>query len=352
MSGAFQAKLALGDRFPAEWFAPTLAYIRATQRADGSIPWETDQKLDPWDHVESAIGLTIGGFYDEARAAYDWLARTQMGDGSWWPEYLNGVVVDATRKESNFTAYVATGVWHYFLVTGDRDFLARHWPMVKRAIQYVLALQTKQGEVLWAGEPDGTPGRDALITGNASIHKSLECAYLMSVEMGEARPEWMTARARVGEAVRTKPGRFDRTWDSKARYSMDWFYPVLTGIYTQAEAKARLEARWDEFVVEGLGCRCVSDEPWVTFAETCELIMALCAAGERDRAAEIFSWIHRYRSDNGGYWMGYQFKLDIIWPEERPAWTSAAALLAADALTGHTKASHLFTEPASTDPAS
>jgi len=347
-----QQKLTERHDFPADWFAPTLDYIARTQRSDGAIPWEAGEKLDPWDHIESAIGLTIGGRLDEARAAYNWCARMQMADGSWWPEYVGTVVKDATRKETNFTAYIATGIWHYFLCTQDRSFLEAHWPMVERAIIYVLSLQTEHGEVLWAGEPDGTPGLDALVTGNSSIFKSLECAYLMSVEMGEARPHWMEARARIGDAIRSKPERFDRTWDSKDRFSMDWFYPVLTGVFSQSDAQARLAARWDEFVVDGMGCRCVNDEPWVTFAETCELIMALCAAGERDKAAEIFTWIHQYRSGNGGYWMGYQFDLNIIWPEERPAWTSAAALLAADALTGHTPASHLFSEAASEDPAS
>ena len=35
---------------------------------------------------------------------------------------------------------------------------------------------------------------------------------------------------------------------------------------------------------------------------------------------------------------------DLLWPDERPTWTAGAVLLAADALTGHTKASTLFTK--------
>ena len=49
-------------------------------------------------------------------------------------------------------------------------------------------------------------------------------------------------------------------------------------------ANARLAARWHDFVEEGLGCRCVQEEPWVTVAESCELVMALLAAGDHARA--------------------------------------------------------------------
>ena len=124
---------------------------------------------------------------------------------------------------------------------------------------------------------------------------------------------------------------------------MDWFYPVLSGAIQGAAARARLAARWDEFVHSGLGCRCVADEPWVTVAESCELVMALLAAGDHARAVELYSWLHQWRTDDGAYWTGYQFAEDLLWPEEQPTWTAAAILLAADALTGYTAAADLFT---------
>ena len=124
---------------------------------------------------------------------------------------------------------------------------------------------------------------------------------------------------------------------------MDWFYPVLTGVYTGAAARARLAARWSDFVEPELGCRCVVEEPWVTVAESCELVLALLAAGDHARAVELYSWLHQWRSEDGDYWTGYQFVQDLLWPDERPTWTAGAVLLAADALTGHTQASSLFT---------
>ena len=58
--------------------------IAATQKKNGEIPWSRDDKTDPWDHVEAAMGLTIGGRYNRARQAYAWMRRRQLEDGSWY----------------------------------------------------------------------------------------------------------------------------------------------------------------------------------------------------------------------------------------------------------------------------
>ena len=72
--------------------------------------------------------------------------------------------------------------------------------------------------------------------------------------------------------------------------------------------------------------------------------MALLAAGDHARAVMVYSWLHQWRESNGEYWTGYQFVEDVLWPDERPTWTAAAILLAADALTEHTAAYHLFSQ--------
>ena len=45
-----------------------------------------------WDHVESAMGLSIGGEYSAAENAYRWLKNAQLEDGSWWAAYRAGQV--------------------------------------------------------------------------------------------------------------------------------------------------------------------------------------------------------------------------------------------------------------------
>ena len=93
-----------------------------------------------------------------------------------------------------------------------------------------------------------------------------------------------------------------------------------------------------------MGCRCETQEPWVTVAEYCELTLALLAAGDRNRAAELFSCLTQWRDGDGAWWTGYQFVEKVLWPDEKPTWTAGAIMLAADALTHHTPAATLFLE--------
>ena len=339
MSGLFLSK----GLFPEEYLRGTVEYILRNQQVDGSIPWFEGGYTDPWDHVESAMALSIAGEHKAAAAAYDWLRKEQLADGSWWAAYKDGKVDNSERRESNFVAYIATGVWHHYLITSDRDFLARLWPTVLAAIEFVLNLQTEHGDIHWAVDTDGKAKEDALITGCSSIYKSLECAYNIATQLGINKEQWLHARQCLGDALRDHPERFDRTWESKSRYSMDWFYPVLTGVIPKAKASAHLQERWREFVKPDMGCRCVVEEPWVTVAESCELVMALLAAGDHAKAVTLFSWLHQWLTEDGGFWTGYQFDWNIHWPEEKPTWTAAAIILAADALTEHTPAAKLFT---------
>ncbi|NIP16556.1 MAG: prenyltransferase [Pseudomonadales bacterium] len=327
----------------------TARYISSVQQPSGAIPWFADGIVDPWDHVEAAMGLSIGGHHGQAAAAFAWLARMQRSDGSWLAAYSGESVVDGTRAESNFVAYVATGTWHHYLISEDRAFLRSMWPTVKRALDFVAGLQAPTGEIYWAQDTRTGINKDALVTGCSSIYKSLECGVLMAMELDEDPGAWGECRTRLGDAIVLRPDRFDRTWESKARYSMDWFYPVLAGLYSQADARDRLDTRWDDFVAPSLGCRCVSDQAWVTVAESCELAIACVASGEPARAEEICDNLARFQAEDGSWWTGYAFEDDVLWPDERPTWTAGAMLLAADAMQGLTPASTLFTANALPD---
>jgi hypothetical protein len=342
------------DTFPDGFFDGAVARILELQREDGSIPWFDGGVVDPWNHIEAAMGLAVADRRDDAERAYAFLLNNQNEDGSWWGEYGAAVPMDESHytgdgnekkiRDTNFCAYIATGVWHHHLLFEDAAFLATYYPVVKRAIEFVLSWQAREGDIRWAADDELTPENDALITGCSSIYKSLECAIRLARQSGDltSAEQWAVARSRLGRALRTKPERFDRTWATKERYSMDWYYPVLAGAMSGEAAKARLAKKWDMFVAQGKGCRCVLDHPWVTVAETCELVLALLAIGEKQKAQEMFSWQHQWRGEDGAYWMGYQFEADAPWPDEKPAWTSASVILAADALVGATSASRLF----------
>lgn len=330
--------------FPEVLLRPTVNYILRTQLPNGCIPWFAGGKADPWDHIEAAMGLTIGGEFQAAQAAYRWLAQEQLADGSWWANYADEEAVDRNHRETNFIAYIATGVWHYFLVTGDKKFLQEIFPSVIHAIDFVLRYQAKSGEIYWAVSENGDAKKDALVTACASVYKSLECAILGAEILQLDTTRWRNARQRLGHTLRYHPECFDRTWETKERFSMDWFYPILTGVITGRAAQKRIEQKWSLFVEANMGCRCVSDEPWVTIAESCELTLALLAAGEHARALNLFSWLHQWMDTDGGYWTGFNFRDQVIWPREKTTWTAGAILLAADALTEYTPAAQLFIE--------
>ncbi len=314
------------------------ASIAGVQLETGEIPWYEGGKTDPWDHVESAIGLSIGGYREEARKAFEWLASVQLPDGSWYSSYRQGVPEDMTR-ESNQSSYIAVGVFHHYLITQDRAFLEYIWPTVSAGVDYAVALQGGGGEIYWARSPEGSIDPMSLLTGSCSVYMSLKCALVLALLLGESRPRWQMALRRLEEAIRYRRYLFNRT---KARYSMDWFYPVLCGALADGEAKKRIDKNWNKFVVEGLGVRCVSDSPWITMAESSELIIALAAMGESELAETLLMWILNKRYDDGSYYCGITFPDMVIWPEEKYSWTNAAVMMAADALYHITPASQLF----------
>jgi len=314
------------------------AFIARTQQSSGEIPWAEGQKSDPWDHVESAMGLCVGGYLKEVRQAFKWLADNQLEDGSWFTAYRQGLAEDKTR-DANLSSYIAVGLFHYYLITGDAAFLNEMWPPVLRAINFALSLQTPTGEVYWAISPEGKVDRMALLTGSSSIYMSIKCALAISNILGFCMPAWRNALNKLGDAIKNKPYLFNMT---KSRYSMDWFYPILAGVIGGQDAQKRIDKYWKKFVVEDQGVRCVSDKPWVTIAETAELSLSLAAMGNVELAKIVFNWICDRRYEDGSYWCGFTCPEPIIWPQDKITWTNAAALIAADAIYNITPASVLF----------
>jgi hypothetical protein len=316
----------------------TARHIARLQLPNGMIPWYPGGHCDPWNHVETAMALDTAGLHHAAATAYRWLADVQRPDGSWHNYYLPDGVEDA-KLDTNVCAYVATGVWHHWLSTNDEVLTECMWPVVARAMDWVLDLQTPRGEVTWAREVDSRPWSYALLTGSSSIAHSLACAVALAELVGEERPDWELSLVNLTEVIRTRPDAFA----DKQRWAMDWYYPILTGVVTGEAAKARLADGWDAFVIDGRGVRCVSDEPWVTAAETAECALAHLAVGDADLAAALLRWTRAHRQPDGSYLTGLVYPGAVSFPgDERTAYTGAAVILAADALSGATPASGLF----------
>ena len=212
-----------------------------------------------------------------ARARTSGSRAMQHPDGAWHAYYLGNEVEDPTL-DTNVTCYVATGVWHHYLITGDTAFLRELWPTVERAIDFALDYQTRdRRDRVARRRPRPTarcsPARRASTTACAARSRSPSDSAT-TAPTGSCRSARSPSRSRTGPSGSST--RSAGRWTGTTRSS------AACCAATRADARVALE--WETFVVEGRGVRCVSDQPWVTAAETCELVMALDAIGEHEHA--------------------------------------------------------------------
>jgi MMP endo-(1,4)-3-O-methyl-alpha-D-mannosidase len=327
----------------------TARHLASLQLDSGMIPWYPGGHCDPWNHVESAMALDVAGRHADAERAYGWLVQAQRADGSWHNYYRSDGTVEETKLDTNVCAYIATGVWHHWLCTGDLMFVDQLWPTVDRALGFVLSLRRPDGLPLWAIEPDARPWGYALLTGSASIQHALRCGADTADLLGIDRHAWRDAADTMAGAIRDEVDRHpDRhsSFEPKTRWAMDWYYPVLTGVLCREDAKTRLTDRWEAFAMEGHGIRCVSDEPWVTASETAECAIAFAAIGDLSTATDLLRWTRTHRRDDGSYWTGVVYPERVMFPfDEHTSYTAAALLLAVDAITGSSPAARIFVPP-------
>jgi hypothetical protein len=323
-----------------------VAFVERHQRSDGAIASLPDGSLDPWDHVESAMALDVGGRHDAAAAAYDWLARNQHADGGLWSKYRSGerfpTRAVAEVRESHVASYLAVGAWHHFLQTGDRDWLADYWPTICAAVDFALSMQVESGAVHWALDADGNPWPDSLVPVAASVRASVRCGEFAATLLGEPEADaWPSRRRHLDESF-VASDAWGQTFDECGdRFSMHWYYPVLAGIVRDEDGRERLRRDWGRFVIDRHGCRCVADRRWVTIAESSELVLALHAAGMETEARDLLAWQLDWQEPDGGFRMGTALNWGA-WPDQRPSWTAAAVVLAAAALAERTPGAHLF----------
>ena len=258
------------------------------------------------------MALLVGGQVEAAERAYAWCLATQRADGSWPMKIVAGVVEDASG-ETNMSAYVAVGVWHHWLVR--RDLGVRAPALAGRAPR------PRLGRLACSCRSAGSPGRrsgptagparvneEALLAGSSSIHHALRAG---------CRPRRAARRPAAGVGAGRRPARATRcastatcSWTSRRSR---WTGTTRCSAAPSAARPAHglLRARWDDFVVPGLGIRCVDTNPWVTGAETCELVLALDALGDRDaRRCGCSPTCSTCAHDDGGYWTGY------VYPDE------------------------------------
>jgi hypothetical protein len=312
-----------------KYLEPTVNSIVSVQQKDGSIPWLPGGITDPWTHIENAMALDAGKLYREAERAYLWLAEKQLLDGSWYATYKDGEPQDMS-KVSHGISYIAVGVWHHYLTTSNFSFLKDMWPIVRSAIDFVLDMSGPFGEIYWARDNAGKIYPAALISSCSSTYLSIKSAICMASVLDEDSTDWKKANLSLSSAIQQMPFLVNTTQEKKSTFAMDWYYPAMCCVINGDDARRRLFSGWEKFVIEGMGSLCSLEQGWVTAAETSELAIALAVHGEYKRSAAVFSWLHQMRDDDGAYWYGMALPDKEIWPQEKPTWTSAAVVLAAD----------------------
>ena len=194
----------------AERIASTVDSIAEVQLATGMIPWFPDGHADPWNHVEAAMALAIGGpRRPRPSGPTSGSSTASAPDGAWHQYYLadRRGGVQARRQRVRLRGRRRRGTTSCSPATPGSS--TSMWPVVDAAVEFVLGLQTPRGEILWARHDDGTPWSFALLTGSSSICHSLRCAIAIAEHLGQERPDWELSAAQLAHVVAHVPDAFE-----------------------------------------------------------------------------------------------------------------------------------------------
>ena len=315
-------------------------FIKNNQNSDGSIPSTDEGEHDHWDHLESAMGLAISGFRDEFEAALDWSKSNQNPDGSWYELYSSSSPIEM-NKQSNHASYFAVALFCHYLLYKDHIYINSMQEPLTRCLSFISSLQSKSGAIIWNIDEKGNKDFDYLLTGNSSIAKSIQSALHLYKVIGEETNLLKELLINLTDAIKNPSNKFDKKKD-RSRFSMDSYYPVLSGVLDKSEETKYIKQTLEKFYVSDLGIKCVSDQPWVTVAETCEFVIALMKVDEKDLAKKLLTDVIQISDENMIPYMGWQYKEKFFWPEEQPNWTAGAEILAFDAVYKYSTASEIF----------
>ena len=317
--------------------------IKTNQLDSGAIPSNADLSHDPWDHIEAIMGLNFLNDKESSDLAFTWLKNNQNKDGSWYAKYSNNNPIEL-NKPTHFGPYISVAALHYYKIFSDKDKLLELWETIDSAIDFSLNLQGSNGTIPWSVDKNNQIEKDFLLTGASSILKSLECAIAISKILDlDVNKEWTKAYELLAYAIKNPKGLFDKTID-RSRFSMDWYYPIISGVLSDSEKDKYIKKIYKDFYIEGIGVKCVVEEPWVTVAETSEFIVSLVISNEIEEAKKLLIEVMNISDLNDIPYMGWQYEENIFWPEEKPSWTAAALILAADSIYDFSSGSDILKE--------
>ena len=330
------------------FFENIAKFIKSIQLESGAIPSNDDGSHDPWDHIESIMGLNFANEYESSKLAFNWLIKNQNEDGSWFSKYMDDNPIEK-NKPTHFAPYISVAALHFYKIFSDKEYLEYLWPTIESAINFSIKLQIQNGTIPWSVDKNQKIEEDFLLTGSSSILKSIECGIAISkiIKSTKNLEDWNRSYELLSKAIKNPSGKFDLLKDRK-RFSMDWYYPILSGCLNDNQKFFYVDKVFKDFYIKEMGIKCVIEEPWVTVAETCEFIICLMISGRDEDAKKLLKDVINISDINGVPYMGWQYEENIFWPLERPSWTSAALIIAADSVMGLSKGKDLFLRDQST----
>ena len=301
--------------------AATVDAIASIQLADGNIPWTPGGHTDPWNLVEAAMALDLGGRHDEARARVRLAAPACSAPTAAWHAYYLGDDVEDPTLDTNVTCYVATGAWHHHLVTGDTAYLAaaladgRGRDRLRARLSSARPARSR-GAATTPTTARCSPARRASTTACAARSRS-PSASATSAPTGSCRSARSPSPSRTGptcSSTRTA-GRWTGTTPSSA------------ACCAATPPHARIARRLGD--VRGRGPRrALRVRPAVGHrgGDVRAGDGARRHRRRRPRAPSCSRWVQFLRADGGGYWTGANFDDDAFHRRRRALPRRAADL--------------------------
>jgi hypothetical protein len=296
-------------------FEPSKNWIISNQSSSGAIFWDEKGKCDPWDHCECLIALAIYEEWEHFWRGVNWFFTNLNEDGLIYAEFQNEKP-SKLHYESHHAPYIIMPLIQASLIDEEQDYnkiLTNEQLLKLENIFEVLDdFKDEDGYFYWAKDSNGYSD-NSLITASMSIFLSLmakdKSVPKFNIEMWQKK--------------------FNRDGVDRSRFSMDFYYPFLAGIKNNKKEFLDL---LDNYYVKGLGVKCVAEEPWVTIAESSECVISALIHDNENIAKQIFNDIQQFQNKDGIFPTGYQYNMEIFWPEENSTWTNAAVIIAAHAL--------------------
>ena len=296
-------------------FEPSKNWIISNQSSSGAIFWDEKGKCDPWDHCECLIALAIYEEWEHFWRGVNWFITNLNEDGLIYAEFQNEKP-SKLHYESHHAPYIIMPLIQASLIDKEQDYkkiLTNEQLLKLENIFEVLDdFKDEDGYFYWAKDSNGYSD-NSLITASMSIFLSL-------VAKDKSFPKFNTEMWQE---------KFNRDGVDRSRFSMDFYYPFLAGIKNNKKEFLDL---LDNYYVKGLGVKCVAEEPWVTIAESSECVISALIHDNENIAKQIFNDIQQFQNKDGIFPTGYQYDMEIFWPEENSTWTNAAVIIAAHAL--------------------